>query len=155
MTKDGYWYPRQYNKEIKDGFNLGFDVSWNPEISYYSGSFTVTLGDIEYDNAGERYRDDDDNQTMYASMYDSYGANFNRVILWFDPYWNNGGRLTVYSYYAGGAIAVNKQIVLPDFYRSKNTHTLQIQRKGNSLLVIDYGKIIADISGVFLDGAQV
>lgn len=152
MTKDGYWHPRQYNKEIKDGFNLGFDVSWNPDISYYSGSFTVTLGDVEYDNAVERYREDD--FTIFSSMYNSYGANFNRVILWFDPYWNNGGQLTVYSYYAGGALAVNKQIVLPDFYRDKNKHTLQIQRKGKNLLVTDNGKIIADIAAVFLDGAR-
>lgn len=152
IDKDGYWYPLQYNKEIKDGFDLSFDVTWDKDISYYSGLFTITLGDIEYDNAAERYRDN--NQNIYRSLYDGYDARFNRVILWFDPYWNNGGQLTVYSYCAGGVLAFNKQVVLPDFYRDKNKHQLTIQRKGNSLLITDNGKIIADFDKVFLDGAR-
>ncbi len=153
ITKDGYWYPRQYNKAIKDKFNLSFDLLWNEDIAYNSGSFTVTLGDIDYDNTGERYRLDD-NQEMFWSLYNGYAGNFNRVILWFDPYWNGGGTLTVYSYDKRESLAFNKRIVLPDFYKDKNNHKLQLQRKGNGLVVIDNGKTIADLRDVFLTTAH-
>jgi hypothetical protein len=153
ITKDGYWYPRQYNKEIKDKFNLSFDLQWNADIAYNSGSFTVTLGDIDYDNIGERYRLDD-NQEMFWSLYNGYVGNFNRVILWFDPYWNGGGTLTVYSYDNRESLKFNKRIVLPEFYKDKNNHTLQLQRKGNGLVVIDNGKTIADLTDVFLTTAR-
>ncbi|MBK9380178.1 MAG: hypothetical protein IPN39_02455 [Chitinophagaceae bacterium] len=153
ITKDGYWYPRQYNKAIKDKFNLSFDLLWNEDIAYNSGSFTVTLGDIDYDNTGERYRLDD-NQEMFWSLYNGYAGNFNRVILWFDPYWNGGGTLTVYSYDKRESLAFNKRIVLPDFYKDKNNHKLQLQRKGNGLVVIDNGKTIADLPDVFLTTAH-
>ncbi len=153
ITKDGYWYPRQYNKEIKDQFSLSFDLQWNEDIAYNSGSFTVTLGDIDYDNTGERYRLDD-NQEMFWSLYNGYAGNFNRVILWFDPYWNGGGTLTVYSYDKRESLTFNKRIVLPDFYKDKNNHKLQLQRKGNGLVVIDNGKTIADLPDVFLTTAH-
>lgn len=153
ITKDGYWYPRQYDKEIKDKFNLAFDLQWNEDIAYNSGSFTVTLGDIDYDNIGERYRLDD-NQEMFWSLYNGYVGNFNRVILWFDPYWNGGGTLTVYSYDNRESLKFNKRITLPDFYKDKNNHQLQIQRKGNGLVVIDNGKTIADLPDVFLTTAR-
>ncbi|MCX6316302.1 MAG: hypothetical protein NTW29_03370 [Bacteroidetes bacterium] len=152
MTKDGYWYPRQYNKEIKNNFSLGFDLQWNSDIAYNSGSFTVTLGEIEYDKVSERYKLDD-NQAMYWSLYDSYVGNFNRVVLWFDPYWNGGGTLTVYSYDNRENVKFSKRITLPDFYKEKNTHQLKIQRNGNGLVVTDNGKTIADLPGVFLPTA--
>lgn len=148
MKQDGYWYPRQYNKEIKDGFKLNFDLTWNPDIDYYSGLFTVTLSEMAYDNAGERYKIDD-NQQMYWSFYNSYAGNFNRVILWFDPYWNDGGTLTVYSYDRGENLKFSKRIVLPDFYKEKNKHNIGINRNGDNLLVTDNGEIIADLTGVF------
>jgi hypothetical protein len=153
ITKDGYWYPRQYNKEIKNNFSLSFDLQWNADIAYNSGSFTVTLGDIDYDNIGERYRLDD-NQEMFWSLYNGYVGNFNRVILWFDPYWNGGGTLTVYSYDNRESVKFNKRIVLPEFFKDRNNHQLQIQRKGNGLMVIDNGKPIADLSDVFLTTAR-
>jgi hypothetical protein len=153
ITKDGYWYPRQYNKEIKDNFNLSFDLQWNADIAYNSGSFTVTLSDIDYDNIGERYRLDD-NQEMYWSLYNGYVGNFNRIMLFFDPYWNGGGTLIVYSYDKRESLKVNKRIVLPEFYKDKNNHKLQIQRKGNGLVVIDNGKTIADLPDVFLTTAR-
>jgi hypothetical protein len=148
MTKDGYWYPRQYNKEIKDNFNLSFDLQWNEDIAYNSGLFTITLGEIAYDNVGERYRLDD-NQEMYWSLYDGYAGNFSRVILWFDPYWNGGGTLTVYAYDKRESLKFSKRITLPDFFKDKNKHNIQIQRKGNGLTVVDNSKTIADLSGVF------
>jgi|CXWL01.1.fsa_nt_gi hypothetical protein len=153
MTKDGYWYPRQYNKEIKDNFNLSFDLQWNEDIAYNSGLFTVTLGEIAYDNIGERYKLDD-NQAMYWSFYDSYAGNFSRVILWFDPYWNGGGTLTVYSYDKRESLKFNKRITLPDFFKDKNKHNIQIQRKGIGLTVINNGKTIADLPGVFLSESK-
>ena len=153
MTKDGYWYPRQYNKEIKDNFNLSFDLMWNEDISYNSGHFTVTLSEIDYDKIAERYRLDD-NQEMYWSLYDGYAGDFSRVILWFDPYWNGGGTLTVYTYDKKETIKFNKRITLPDFYKDKNRHQIQIQRKGDGLIVSDNGKFIADLPGVFLTTAR-
>lgn len=147
MTKDGYWYPRQYNKEIKDNFNLSFDLMWNEDISYNSGHFTVTLSEIDYDKIAERYRLDD-NQEMYWSLYDGYAGNFCRVILWFDPYWMAGYTHRVYVWQKE-TIKFNKRITLPDFYKDKNRHQIQIQRKGDGLIVSDNGKFIADLPGVF------
>ncbi len=153
MTKDGYWYPHQYNKEIKDKFSLSFDLQWNADIAYNSGSFTVTLADIAYDNIGERYRLDD-NQAMYWSLYESYVGNFNRVICWFDPYWNGGGTLTIYSYDNRESLKFNKRIILPDFYKDKNNHQVQIQRKADGIVVIINGKSVADLPGIFLPAAK-
>ncbi|MBL7747248.1 MAG: hypothetical protein JNM19_07485 [Chitinophagaceae bacterium] len=153
MTQDGYWYPHQYNKEIKDKFSLSFDLQWNADIAYNSGSFTVTLADIAYDNIGERYRLDD-NQAMYWSLYESYVGNFNRVICWFDPYWNGGGTLTIYSYDNRESLKFNKRITLPDFYKDKNNHQVQIQRNGDGIVVIINGKSVADLPGVFLSAAK-
>lgn len=153
MNKDGYWYPRQYNKEIKDNFSLGFDLQWNADIAYNSGAFTVTLGEIEYDKISERYKLDD-NQPMYWSLYDSYVGNFNRVVLWFDPYWNSGGTLTVYAYDKRENVKFSKRITLPDFYKEKNTHQLRLARHGNGLVVTDNGKTIADLTDVFLPSVK-
>lgn len=153
MDKKGYWYPRQYNKEIKDGFTLSFDLAWNKAIPYNSGLFTVTLAEMPFDNAGSSYKTDN-NQAMYMSMYDSYVGNFNRVVCWFDPYWNGGGTFTVYSYNRQENIAVNKRVTLPNFYLDKNRHAVQLQRSGNALLVWINGKQEAAIDNVFLPAAR-
>lgn len=149
FTKDGYCYPQQFNKEIKDNFNLSFELAWNKDIAYNSGLFTVSFSEIPYDNAGERYKMDD-NQNQYWSFYDSDVGKFNRVMIWFDHYANSGGTVTVYSYDKNETIAVNKRITLPDFYLTKNNHNIKIQRKGNSLLVFINNKKEAEIENVFL-----
>lgn len=149
FTKDGYNYPQQFNKEIKDNFSLSFDLSWNKDIAYNSGLFTVSFSEIPYDNAGERYKMDD-NQNQYWSFYDSYVGKFNRVMLWFDPYWNGGGTLEVYSYDKNETIGAKQRITLPDFFLTKNSHHLKIQRKGNSLLVFFNDKKEAEIENVFI-----
>jgi hypothetical protein len=148
MTKDGYWYPRQYNKEIKDGFSLSFNLEWPENISYYSGLFTVTISEIEYDNLSETYRMVE-NQRNYWSFYDGYAGEFNRVILWFDPHFNNGGSLDVYVYNNRETNLFSKRISLPGFFKDKNKHQLSIERKGNGLIVTDNGKTIADLPNLF------
>ena len=149
FTKDGYCYPQQFNKEIKDNFILSFDLGWNKDISYNSGLFTVTLGEVEYDNSSEAYKLDG-NQKMYMSLYDGYAGNFNRVICWFDPYWNGGGTLTVYSYNKNETLVFNKRITLPDFYLTKNNHKVVLSRKANSLLVDVDGRREAEWDAVFI-----
>jgi hypothetical protein len=142
FTKDGYCYPQQFNKEIKDSFNLTLDLSWSKDISYYSGLFTVAFSEIPYDNAAEKY------------MIDDNQSNFNRVMIWFDPYWNGGGTLEVYSYDSNENIGVKKRITLPEFYKTKNGHKLKIQRKGNSLQVFINNKKEADIENVFIPSVK-
>ena len=153
LTKDGYWYPKQYNKEIKDNFSLSFDLGWNKDIAYNSGLFTVSFSEIPYDNAGERYKMDN-NQNQYWSLYDSYVGKFNRVMVWFDPYWNGGGTLEVYSYDKNETIGVKKRITLPDFYLTKNRHQLRLQRKGNALLVFINDKKEGEIENVFISSVK-
>lgn len=153
MDKKGYWYPRQYNKEIKDGFSLSFELAWDKAIPYNSGLFTVTLAQMPFDNAAGAYKTDG-NLSQYMSMYDSYTGNFNRVVCWFDPYWNGGGTLTVYSYNQQENLLVNKRVTLPDFYMGKNRHTVQLQRKGNALSIMINGKQEALIDNVFLPAVQ-
>jgi hypothetical protein len=153
FTKDGYCFPQQFNKEIKDNFSLSFDVSWNKDIAYNSGLFTVSFSDIPYDNAGERYKMDD-NQNQYWSFYDSYVGKFNRVMIWFDPYWNSGGTLEVYSYDKNENAAVKKRITLPEFYMAKNSHQLKLERKGNALLVFINNKKEAEIENVFIPSVK-
>ena len=153
FIKDGYWYPQQFNKEISSNFNLSFDISWNKDIAYNSGLFTVSFSEIDYDNAGERYKMDE-NQNQYWSFYDSYVGKFNRVVLWFDPYANGGGTLTVYSYDKNESIVVNKRITLPNFYLTKNKHQIKIQRKGNALLVFINDNKEAELENVFLPSVK-
>jgi len=153
FTKDGYCYPQQFNKEIKDNFNLSFNLSWNKDISYNSGLFTVSFSEIPYDNAGERYKMDD-NQNQYWSLYDSYVGKFNRVMIWFDPYWNGGGTLEVYSYDKNENIGARKRITLPEFYMASNSHQLKIQRKGTALLVFINDKKEAEIDNVFIPSVK-
>lgn len=149
MDKAGYWFPRQYDKEIKDGFTLSFDVEWPANIPYYSGLFTLTFSEMKYDNAAENYVMDV-NSSQYRSFYDSYTGNFNRVALWFDPYWNDAGTLEVHSLDRNESRLMTKKITLPGFYKEKNKHRMTIQRKGNGIIVMDNGKTVADIPGVFI-----
>jgi len=113
----------------------------------------VSFSEIPYDNAGERYKMDD-NQNQYWSLYDSYVGKFNRVMVWFDPNWNGGGTLEVYSYDKNETIGVKKRITLPDFYLTKNRHQLKIQRKGNVLLVFINDKKEAEIENVFISSVK-
>ncbi len=153
LNKQGYWFPRQYNKEISNNFSLSFDVGWEKEIPYSSGLFTVTFSAIPYDNAAERYKMED-SLSKYWSLYDSYVGNFNRVMIWFDPYWNGGGTLEVYSYDQGERIIAKKRIMLPDFYMAKNNHKISIQRKGNALVVFIDDKKEAELENIFLPAAK-
>jgi hypothetical protein len=154
MTKPGYWFPRQFNKEIKDGFSLSFDVEWPQEIPYYSGYFNLTISEMKYDNAQEKYISESEYQSQYWSLYSGYAGNFNRIILSFDPYWNNTGTLEIYTYDVFEKLRFSKTIKLPDFYKEKNKHRLTIQRNGDGLVVSDNGKEIADLSGVFLNNVR-
>lgn len=153
FTKDGYCYPQQFNKEIKDNFDLSFDLYWNKDISYNSGLFTVSFSEIPYDNVAERYKMDD-NQYQYWSLYDSYVGKFNRVMIWFDPYWNGSGTLELYSYDKNETVGVKKRIMLPEFYMAKNRHRLKMQRKGNSLIVYINDKKEAEWENVFIPSVK-
>jgi len=153
FTQDGYCYPQQFNKEIKDNFNLSFDISWNKDIAYNSGLFTVSISEIPYDNAAQRYKMDN-NQNQYWSFYDSYVGKFNRIMIWFDPYSNGGGTLEVYSYDKNETIGVRKRFTLTDFYLTKNNHQLKIQRKGNALVVFINNKKEAEIDNVFIPSVK-
>jgi hypothetical protein len=75
-------------------------------------------------------------------------------MIWFDPYWNGGGTLEVYSYDSNENIGVKKRITLPEFYKTKNSHQLKIQRKGNSLQVFINNKKEADIENVFIPSVK-
>jgi len=153
LTQDGYWYPKQYNKEIKDQFQLSFDLSWNKEIAYNSGLFTISFSEVEYNNPSQKYRVEDE-PAKFWSFYDSYVGNFNRVMIWFDPYWNSGGALEVYSYNKEEKIIASKRVLLAEFYTSKNSHQVKITRKGNTLLVFINGKMEAEIDNVFIPSAR-
>lgn len=153
ISQNGYWYPRQFNKEIKDGFSLAFDLSWPKDITYYSGLFTLTLSEIPYDNAAETY-DTETNQRRYGTFYDTYTGNFNRIVCWFDPNWNNAGTLTVYSYDKNENLVINKRISLPGFFKEKNAHHVEMNRRGNALVVIIDGKKEAEIESVFQPQAK-
>ncbi len=153
FTKDGYIYPQQFNKEIKDNFDLSFELSWNKDIAYNSGLFTVSFSEIPYDNVAEKYKMDN-NLNQYLSFYDSYVGKFNRIMIWFDPYWNNGGTLEVYSYDKNENVTVKKRFVLRDFYMANNNHQLKIQRKGNSLLVFINNKKEAEIENAFIPSVK-
>jgi hypothetical protein len=45
-------------------------------------------------------------------------------------------------------------MVLPDFYKDKNKHQLQISRSGNKLVVKDNGTIAAEVANVFAGGIR-
>jgi hypothetical protein len=153
LSKAGYWYPRQFNKTMEDGFSLSFNLEWNKDISYYNGLFAVTLAEMEYDNVMEGFKTTG-NQADYASFYDSYAVNFNRVILYFDPHFNNGGQLQVVVMEKSGTSRLSQKILLSNFYKEKNQHRLTIIRKGQQLVVKDNGIAIATVDGVFSGSAS-
>lgn len=153
LTQDGYWYPKQFNKEIKDKFELSFDLGWNKDIAYNSGLFTVSFSEVHYNNPAQKYRVEDE-PAKFWSFYDSYVGNFNRVMIWFDPHWNSGGLLEVYSYNNTEQIIGKKRVTLPDFFTSNNSHKLKIVRKDNSLQIFISGKKEAEIEDVFIPSAK-
>ncbi|MGB4770205.1 MAG: hypothetical protein WBP58_02025 [Chitinophagaceae bacterium] len=153
FTQNGFWYPKQYNKEIKDDFSMSFDLGWDKDISYYSGLFTVAISEMEYNNPTQRYRTEDE-PAKYWSFYDSYAGNFRRIMLWFDPNWNNGGMLDIYSYDKNESVVAKKRILLPEFYASKNNHQLKLIRKGSKLLVFINDKLEAEVENVFIPAAK-
>lgn len=152
LNKDGYWYPKQYNKEIKDNFSLSFDLRWNKDIAFNSGSFAVSFSSLAYDNAAEMYKPEGNANIM--SLYDGYTGGFNRVMLWFDPYANNGGSLIIYSYAKNESIVTSKKIILPDFYLTKNDQQVKLLRKGNALVVFINDKKEAEVDNVFIPTVQ-
>lgn len=153
LTQNGFWYPKQYNKEINDKFTLSLDLSWDKDISYYSGLFTVAISEMEYNNPTQRYRTEDE-PAKYWSFYDSYAGNFRRIMLWFDPNWNNGGMLDIYSYDRNESVVKKQRVMLPDFFTSKNNHRLVITRKGNHLQVYIDDKLEAEVDNAFIPAAK-
>ena len=153
LDKKGYWYPRQYNQEIKDQFSLSFDLSWDKAMPYYNGLFTVSFGQVLYDNPSEHYRTDL-NPSSYWSLYDSYAGNFNRVVCWFDATGNNGGSLQVASYQQNEAQVANKKIPLPGFTPENNKHAVRLERTGNNLLVFINEKKEAEVENAFISGVR-
>lgn len=153
IDKKGYWFPRQYNQEIKDKFSLSFDLSWDKAMPYYNGLFTVSFGQVLYDNPSEDYRTDL-NPSSFWSLYDSYAGNYNRVVCWFDATGNNAGTLQIASYLNNESQVANKKITLPGFFGDKNKHTVALERKGNNLLVyIDKNKE-AEVENAFIPAAR-
>ncbi|MFN8253354.1 MAG: hypothetical protein U0V75_15910 [Ferruginibacter sp.] len=146
LNQDGYWYPRQYNKEIRDHFSLSFDLRWNKDISYNSGLFTVSFCSFNYDNAAEKF----ETPGNIMSLYDGYTGGFNRVMCWFDPYWNNGGSLEIYSYGANESIVARTKVTLPGFSRDKNNQQLRIERSGNALVVYINETKVTAAENIFL-----
>ncbi len=152
LNKDGYWYPKQHNKEIKDNFSLSFNLRWNKDIAYNSGSFTVSFCSLDYDNAAEVYKTEGSANIM--SLYDGYAGGFNRVLLWFDPYANNGGNLTIYSYATNESVVTNKKVALPEFYLTKNNQQVKLIRKGNALAVFINDRKEAEVENVFIPSVK-
>lgn len=81
-------------------------------------------------------------------MYDGYTGDFNLVALWFDPYWNGGGSMKIYSYGRGEIICSKTQAVLPGL--KKNKHQLIVEHKENSLIVFGNGNKNAHLPDMFL-----
>jgi hypothetical protein len=148
LSKAGYWYPKQFNKTIDDGFSLSFNLEWNKDISYYSGVFAVTLAEMQYDNVLQGFKTSN-NESDYYSFYDSYAANFNRIVLRFDPHFNSGGLLEIIVTDNRGISKIITKIPLPLFFTQNNKHTLQISREGNKLIVKDNRTVVAEAENVF------
>jgi hypothetical protein len=148
MHKAGYWYPKQFNKTIEDGFILSFDLEWNTAISYYSGLFAVTIAQMQYDNVMQGFKTAG-NERDYYSFYDAYASNFNRIVVQFDPYFNYGGQVQVIGYDINNIAVINQKVLLPNFYKEKNKHQLQISRIGNKLIVKDNGSVAIEVDNAF------
>lgn len=153
LREAGYWYPRQFNKTIENGFELSFNLEWNQDISYYSGLFAVTFAEMEYDNVKQGFKTSN-NEADYYSFYDRYVANFNRITLSFDPYFNDAGSLQVMVIDKNGINKFDQKVLLPNFYKEKNSHVLQTRREGNKLVVTDNGTGIAEFDNVFTSGIR-
>ncbi len=149
LDKPGYWYPRQYNQEIQDKFSLSFDLSWNKDIPYYGGLFTVSFSKVAYDNPSEKYRTDI-NPASFWSLYDSYAGGFNRVVCWLDVHGNNGGTLEVISYSASESQVAVKKVNLPAVAGANNKHQLRFERSGNALVIYIDNRKEAQVENAFI-----
>ena len=152
LNQDGYWFPSQYNREIKPGFRLSASLSWNKVIAYNSGLFTVSFCSLDYDNAGEMYTAPAGGNL--SSLYDGYTGQFNRVVCWFDPYANNGGQLTIYSYARNESVLVSKKVNLPGFTSVVPVHQLRFGRQDNNLQVYLNGQLVAEAANVFIPSVK-
>lgn len=152
LNQDGYWYPQQYNREIKNRFRLSANLSWNKDIAYNSGLFTVSFCSLDYDNANEQYTAPAGGNLL--SLYDSYTAQFNRVICWFDPYANNGGQLTIYSYARNESVLVSKKVNLPEFTAALPVQQLRFERKDNNLQVYLNDRLVTELTNVFMPAVK-
>jgi hypothetical protein len=72
----------------------------------------------------------------------------------FDPYFNEGGQIEATVYDKRNTKLFQQKVVLPQFYREKNLHQLQLSREGNKLVVKDNGSIIAQFENVFTAGVR-
>jgi hypothetical protein len=140
LSRAGYGYPKQLGK-IEDGFELGFDLEWNKEISYYTGRFAVTLAEVPYDQIAQEFTNTDRN-INYNSFYDDVSAGFHRMILYFDPHFNDAGQLEVVISNSAGIKVLSKKVLLPNFYKDKNIHRLRIGRKDGKLWIMDNDLLI-------------
>lgn len=143
FSSAGYAYPKQLGK-IEDGFELGFDLEWNKDISYYTARFAVTLAEVPYDQVAQQFITTDRN-INYDSFYDDVTSGFHRITIYFDPHFNYAGELEVVVSNQMGVKLSSKKITLPNFYTEKNTHRIRIGRKNGKLWVMDNDQIITQL----------
>jgi hypothetical protein len=148
LNKPGYWYPKQFGKPLQDGFQLNCALEWNKALSYYSGVFAITLAELPYDQVLQGFKTSD-RGIVYESFYDQYTPGFHRIVLKFDPHFNDGGQLEVFVHAPSGQTLLTRKFLLPNFFREKNSHRLQVGRQGNTLWVKDNDELIAELDNAF------
>lgn len=129
LKKGGLFFPDYSLLVLPTKFTLEFELTWNKEISYYSPNFTFHLGAARYDNTLKSYDKTQVNLNSYTS------AAMDRIAIWFDPHWNNGGRYGFQVYDNRGGFVRDKADKTDIFFKDKNRVKVKLVRQGTSLSI--------------------
>jgi hypothetical protein len=140
IKKEGLFFPDYAVLQLPQNFTLSFDVSWNPDISYYSPSFMVHIGAAVYDNTLKRY----DRQQVNVNSYTS--ARMERICLWIDPHWNDIGHYGLQLFDRQGGFLLKESFTSAQYHKEKNRLQVKLVRQGVRLLVYFNGEQVNELA---------
>jgi hypothetical protein len=129
FKKPGLFFPDYAVLQLPQNFTLSFDLSWNPDISYYSPEFLFHIGAAVYDNTLKRY----DRGQVNANSYTS--AKMERICLWIDPHWNSSGKSGMQLFDERGGFLFNKSNKATQFFKNKNQVAVKMIRQDARLTI--------------------
>ncbi len=140
IKNEGLFFPDYAVLQLPQNFTLSFDLSWNPDISYYSPNFMLHIGAAVYDNTLKRYNRQQVNVNSYSS------AAMERICLWIDPHWNDIGHYGLELFDKNGGYLSKKSFTAAQFHKQRNVVQVKLVRQGVKLLVYFNGDLVNELA---------